>query len=72
MKNQEWSLGEVVKVGFLTLRVIADKIPTPGNYAADEWALESLNGSRFYRFTPHHGLYRVESREAALNGPANI
>ena len=66
-----FEVGETVKVGFMTLRVMAGPIATPGNYHADEYAMESLNGSRFYRFTPHAGCFRVESREAAINGEAN-
>lgn len=69
--KQEWAVGETVKVGFMTLRVLAGPIPTPGNYHADEYALENLNGSRFYRFTPHAGCFRVATRNEALKGPAN-
>ena len=64
--KQNWTLGATVKVGFLQLRVLA-LIPTPGNYLPDEYALESLDGGKWYRFTPHNGIYRVASREAALS-----
>jgi len=70
-RKQEWAVGETVKVGFLHLRVLAGPIPTPGNYHADEWALESLNGAKFYRFTPHAGCFRCQSRDEAINGSAN-
>ena len=63
--RQNWSIDSIVRVGFLRLRVIA-AIATPGNYRPDEYALESLDGTRWYRFTPHHGINRVESREAAV------
>ena len=63
--RQKWSSGSTVRVGFLRLRVLAC-IPTPGNYRPDEYALESLDGRTHYRFTPHHGVVRVESRDAAL------
>lgn len=63
--RQNWSLGSTVRVGFLRLRVIAI-IPTPANHRPDEYALESLDGRAFYRFTPHHGVVRVESRDAAV------
>jgi hypothetical protein len=69
--KQNWVVGETVRVGFLVLRVLAGPIPTPGNHHADEFALESLNGSRFYRFTPHAGCFRCDTREAALHGQAN-
>lgn len=70
-KNQSWSVGSTVRVGFLTLRVIAGPIPTPGNHMPDEYALENFHGDRFYRFTPHAGVFRVASRQAALYGNAN-
>lgn len=63
--RQNWSLGSTVRVGFLRLRVIG-VIPTPANYAPDEYALESLDGRAFYRFTPHHGIARVDTRADAL------
>jgi hypothetical protein len=63
--RQNWSLGSTVRVGFLRLRVIG-VIPTPANYAPDEYALESLDGRAFYRFTPHHGIARVNTRADAL------
>jgi hypothetical protein len=56
--HQNWSPGSVVRVGFLRLRVLAI-IPTPGDYRPDVYALESLDGRAFYRFTPHHGITRV-------------
>ena len=70
-RKQTWSIGATVKVGFMTLRVLAGPIPTPANYHADEYALESLNGDKFYRFTPHAGCFRCETKEEALNGSAN-
>ena len=63
--RQNWSPGSTVRVGFLRLRVLAS-IATPGNYRPDEYALESLDGRSYYRFTPHHGIVRVDDRAAAL------
>lgn len=63
--RQNWTVGSTVRVGFLRLRVLAS-IATPGNYRPDEYALESLDGRAFYRFTPHHGIVRVDDRAAAL------
>lgn len=63
--RQNWSPGSTVKVGFLRLRVLAS-IATPGNYRPDEYALESLDGRAYYRFTPHHGIVRVDDRAAAV------
>lgn len=56
--KQTWEVGKVVKVGFMTLRV-TDKEPTPGDYMPDAYRLESLDGSKRYRFVPHNGLERV-------------
>ena len=64
--KQSWEVGEVVKVGFLTLRVVA-KVPTPGNWLPDQYALHSLNGEpRFYRFIPHHGVTRCADLNEAM------
>jgi hypothetical protein len=63
--RQNWSVGSLVRVGFLQLRVIA-RIPTPGDYLPDQYGLESLDRTKFYRFTPHHGIARVDTRDAAI------
>ena len=66
--KQNWRIGSTVKVGFLNLRVIG-KCPTPGDFAPDAYALESISGSlKFYRFVPHNGLQKCFSREEALEG----
>lgn len=57
--KQTWEVGEMVKVGFLTLRVTA-KEPTPGDYAPDAYWLTDRSGSKKYRFVPHKGLERVQ------------
>lgn len=63
--RQHWTIGSTVKVGFLRLRVIA-AIATPRDYRPDQYALESLDGTKWYRFTPHHGIERVDTRAAAI------
>lgn len=55
--KQSWNIGSVVKVGFMTLRVLSceavkDSLP-------DIYTLESLDGSKTYEFIPHNGLRRV-------------
>jgi len=50
-----WDIGQTVRVGFLTLEVIAGPIATPGNYAADEFGLCSKDRSKFYRFVRKRG-----------------
>lgn len=59
--KQKWEVGEVVKVGFLQLRVI-EKEPTPGDYMPDAYILCGLGDkfNRKYRFVPHNGLERIE------------
>jgi hypothetical protein len=63
--KQLWEVGEEVKVGFLTLIVHA-KIPTPGNFAPDAYALTNKAGDKFYQFIPHNGLHRCESLQEAM------
>ena len=61
--KQCWEVGEVVKVGFLTLRVV-EKEPTPGDYLPDAYILCGLGDKahRTYRFVPHNGLERIMDR----------
>lgn len=56
-KNKDWSPGSIVKVGFLSLRVVS--LSHNENGGPDIYDLESLDGARTYGFTPHNGLYRV-------------
>lgn len=58
--KQVWEVGEVVKVGFLSLRVIG-KEPTPGDYMPDAYRLMNLKGTTQYRFVPHNGLERIDA-----------
>lgn len=62
--RQTWEPGRRVKVGFLTLEVVA-KVPTPGNYAPDAYALKSDKGA-FYQFVPHNGLSRCSDLAEAM------
>jgi hypothetical protein len=59
--KQQWEVGEVVRVGFLSLRVVA-KEPTPGDYKPDAYVLCGLgaNEQKRYRFVPHNGLERLQ------------
>ena len=66
-QKQNWTVGQSVNVGFLRGLVVLARIATPGNGAPDEYALADANGARYYRFTPHRGLSRVDSRSAALD-----
>lgn len=53
--KQAWEIGEMVKVGFMTLRVLA-KQATPGDYKPDAYVLTNAKADKFYRFVPHNGL----------------
>jgi len=52
MTNQNWTSGEMVKVGFLVLRVVRK--------TGFGWELESKDGTKVYEFTPYNGLARVQ------------
>lgn len=56
--KQVWEVGEVVKVGFMSLRVTG-KEATPGDYMPDAYHLVDLKGIKQYRFMPHNGLERI-------------
>lgn len=56
-RQQSWEVGSIVQVGFLRLRVITAGIG--GDYTDNAYELESLDGSRVYKFEPHYGLTRL-------------
>ena len=62
--KQLWEVGEIVKVGFMRLRVCA-KVATPKNWLPDQYALADAKG-RFYRFIPHNGLTRCTDLNEAM------
>jgi len=49
--SQVWAVGEQVKAGFLSLRIVAK--------TAAGWKLVNRDGSKHYEFEPHIGLFRV-------------
>ena len=55
--KQDWTIGKVVKVGFLELRIL--KCDAVFDGMPDIYTLESLNGRRTYEFIPHNGLNRI-------------
>lgn len=61
--KQNWKAGSTVKVGFLSLIVIA-AIPTPGDYAPDAYVLTNEESTRLYKFVPHNGIERITVDEA--------
>lgn len=56
-KNKDWKAGSIVKVGFMTLRVLGVRAEV--DYLPDIYTLESLDGSKRYEFIPHNGLNRI-------------
>ena len=68
--KQTWEVGEVVKVGFLSLRILA-KVATPGDYAPDAYVMTNKAGDKYYRFVPHKGLQGgFADMQAAMNSSA--
>ena len=53
--KQVWAVGEMVKVGFMKLRVMATQA-TPGDYMPDAYILANASADKFDRFVPHNGL----------------
>ncbi len=57
-RAQDWTIGNTVKVGFLTLRVKSVQAVRDG--LPDIYTLESLDGSKLYEFIPHNGIQRIK------------
>jgi len=57
-KTQDWSVGEMVNVGFLRLRVIE-----VCGEAHRSYKLSSPDLSKMYAFSPYDGLHRVYEGE---------
>lgn len=64
--RRSWQVGDVVNVGFIRGLEVVKKIPTPGDYAPDAYALWQPKTDRFYRFVPHKGIERCASLADAL------
>lgn len=56
--KQNWEVGQIVKVGFMSLMVQA-AIETPRNYAPDAYLLSNSKGQN-YLFVPHKGIERYD------------
>ncbi|SDX14476.1 hypothetical protein SAMN05518669_103394 [Variovorax sp. YR634] len=61
--KQDWAVGKTVKVGFLSLTVVA-VVATPGDFKPDAYVLASATKGTFYEFVPHNGLNKIEAYEA--------
>ena len=66
--KQQWTPGQTVKVGFLSLRVV-QAVPTPGDHAPDAYVLISMKGT-YYRFVPHNGIVKCRDLADALGDRA--
>ena len=55
--KQDWSIGNMVKVGFLTLKVTGRKQISGVDQLG--YTLESVDGLKKYDFAPHNGLSRL-------------
>ena len=63
--EQNWTVGNSVKVGFLTL-VVKAVIPTPGDYMPDAYILSNTKGTQLYKFVPHNGVEKISNDEARI------
>ena len=54
--KQDWSIGNIVKVGFMKLKVVAIKAVKDG--MPDIYELISSTGIK-YEFIPHNGLFKI-------------
>ncbi|SDR37535.1 hypothetical protein SAMN05443245_5236 [Paraburkholderia fungorum] len=61
--QQDWSVGSMVKVGFLTLEVKA-AIATPGDFKPDAYILINNAATQLYKFVPHNGIEKISPLEA--------
>ena len=61
--TQQWTPGQQVRVGFLTLTVRA-AVATPGDHAPDAYILANAAGTQLYKFVPHNGLEKISTGDA--------
>lgn len=60
--KQQWTVGQQVKVGFLSGLTVLAVVPTPGDAAPDAYILS--RGASVYTFVPHNGLTKISADEA--------
>lgn len=61
--RQAWTVGQTVKVGFLSL-VVKAAVATPGDYLPDAYVLANVAGTQLYKFVPHNGVSKLSLIEA--------
>lgn len=52
-KQQVWAVGEQVKAGFLSLRIVSK--------TARGWRLTNKDATKHFEFEPHRGLFASEA-----------
>jgi hypothetical protein len=57
--KQSWSVGQVVKVGFMSNLTVVEIELTPGDFAPDAYILRNEKTGATYRFVPHNGIVRI-------------
>jgi hypothetical protein len=57
-RTQDWSIGKLVKVGFMTLRVLSVKAVKDN--LPDIYTLENPKSHKRYEFIPHNGLNAID------------
>ncbi len=67
MAKQNWNIGSVVKVGFVSGLEVIGKVATPGDYTPDLYVLFQASTKRIYRFVPHNGLTRCTTLQEAAS-----
>lgn len=60
--KQKWTVGQTVKVGFVSGLEVVAVVPTPGDSAPDAYILS--RNQQLYSFVPHKGLSKVDVAEA--------
>ena len=61
--RQNWTAGQTVKVGFLSL-IVKASVATPGDFLPDAYILSNAAGTQLYKFVPHHGLEKITADDA--------
>lgn len=61
--KQNWTVGNTVKVGFMSL-IVKAAIATPGDWLPDAYLLTNLDGTKLYKFVPHNGLVSLTVDDA--------
>ena len=61
--KQNWTIGQIVKVVFLSL-IVKSAVATPGDFLPDAYILMNQSGTQLYKFVPHNGLEKIDVSDA--------